>query len=247
MIPPSAPVTARSLLALTLALTAIHQEARVRGLQSPASAPEMFLDGAALPVITPPPSPDGRGCGISGGVLGRSSHAPPPPVPRVTLVSLDRDTYELGTPFLAEVLVENTTPTPLHVGATRDYTLKYPTSGDCSSPSPRTLVSTTVALVVKAHGEAQGRRGELVSGLHLFGDDARAPGSVLTIPPGGQLRVRVPGEWQFLTSGASRRLRDDAPTSFQAGAVLMVSHADVVRDVVYSDNELEVWLARRGR
>ena len=46
---PSAPLTARSLLALTLALTAIHQEARLRGMQ-PEVAVEHVIDGATPPV-----------------------------------------------------------------------------------------------------------------------------------------------------------------------------------------------------
>lgn len=46
--PPSLPATARSLLALILALISIHQQARVRGIQTPAR-----VEVEALPVTSP--------------------------------------------------------------------------------------------------------------------------------------------------------------------------------------------------
>ena len=152
---------------------------------------EPFLDATILKV---PRQNDNRrrSGGIASGCLGHTGKPCLNPLPvKITLLSLDKESYYNGEPLVLEVRLENIGDKPLLIPWTRDWRLL-----DRRNPKPDALIFGIVSPIIEQ--DLTGKYKQLVNKLmavnraHLFGS-TEVSGTLITLPPGGTARIRTPG------------------------------------------------------
>jgi len=176
---------------------------------------------------------------IAGGGMASTDGSPSPkPRLKVTLLSLDKRSYQLGDKFIYEVMLENITESVFVIPWTSDYYSVKPYEGS----DPPGYVSASLRLVIKdeVSGEASAA-GEGVYGSELV------PGSLKRLRPGQKVRIRALGQWWFGSEEATKRIMMKLPQAYDVQA--RFSFLDVGGKPWYepalSANSLSVELRKR--
>lgn len=118
----------------------------------------------------------------------------------VTLVSMDRMTYEVGDEFVYEVLITNAGEEPVQLPWSPDplafkaaLTKQFPTEARAVIPG---FQRATLFVDVR---DSTGRLHRVVNATPLYGGSGVA-GSLQALSPGESALVRVPSRWVFLAS-----------------------------------------------
>lgn len=208
-----------------------------------------FLDLTKTPPQKMRPYRKGGGAGAGG---GDGWKAPPKIIPvKVTLLSLDKRSYQLGDEVIYEVVLENTTKDVLVIPWSGDYDKVKPDE----ERGPPSYIYAFLGLVIK--GEIGGDQS--IAGQEIFGVGQGIHGSQLlrgslkSLSPGQKVRIRAAGRWSVSsTDEASRRLLAKLvlaklPHTFEVSAQFRLTETQINSryEPAISANSLTVEL-RRG-
>jgi hypothetical protein len=180
----------------------------------------------------------GRGEGGSGGG-GDGVVSPRRVVPvRVTLLSLDKDSYQLGDQVIYEVMLENITNATLVIPWSDDYDRVKPDE----ETDPPGYLTATLYLVLgdrPAYDPFTALQG--IYGSRLVS------GSLKKLLPGQTVRIRAPGTWWFYSEDEEKRVLAMVPHTFEVRARFTLQDRPINPryEPALSANSLAVELTKR--
>jgi hypothetical protein len=165
--------------------------------------------------------------GIASGSLGAAAGDKTSVVLRATLVGLDRSDYEIGTPLIYEVLIENAGKAPAFL----------PWSPDRASVQRQSTTPSMVQGFLTIFVRDRGRSKDLtqLDTQALYGSRS-APGTLQRLAPGESALIRAPAAWQS-TEGALNRVLTQTQGAVEVRAELTLMNPIMV---VQSQNAIPV-------
>jgi hypothetical protein len=149
---------------------------------------------------------------------------------RVLAPQLDRADYRLGESFFFDVMVENT----------GSDALEFPSLLDPASVDRDMAGATMASITLSFKDEILGL--QAVSPQVLYG--ARdVPGSLITVPPHGVVRIRALGQW-FLIGATGPSRPDQWPRSLQIQALVSISGKGIAPALETSQESFPVVLRK---
>jgi hypothetical protein len=218
---------------MRVSLLALSLSSALAAAQSQRAADHVLdiLTYRVTPETSAPANPSTLPAG--GGVSGGESTQRPRGTLKVTLLSLDRLSYETGDPVIYEVWIENTGNRPVVLPWSPDL-VRFRGPGPIAPPSVEALVFLEVRDRARSRALAQ------LEPSMLFGSRAVA-GSLATLAPRETAWMRVPGFWRT----SEREMQ--AMLSETDGVVQVAAAVHVLRTPlrVHSTNSLEVSVRSR--
>lgn len=178
----------------------------------------------------------GIGTGAVGG-LGHTSSWKPAML-KVTLVSLDKQTYELGEEVIYEITLENISKDDLIIPYSVDYDKVKPDE----ESNPPGYASMFLSLVI--NDELTGK--QFVAGESLYGSELLS-GSLKRLEPGQKVTIRIPGRLSFFEADVMKKILGKLPRTFAVRAMASLSgvSVDSPDKTAISQNSLTLELQRR--
>jgi hypothetical protein len=194
-----------ALLLSTLTLFVLPPYARAAGSQSPAAGAKRqekpeddFLD---LTKHAPPAreaAAEEQTAGGSVEVVGGSGVRRAELPIKITLLSLDSESYTLGDKGFFDIALENTGKEPVLIPWSPDPRIGAPSQGAVVPGNLHAVISLLA-------GQTAAAAGERADAFGLYGSEF-VHGSLKRLEPGRRVRIRVPFTWQFFDEEAPARL-----------------------------------------
>jgi hypothetical protein len=180
-------------------------------------------------------SGSGRGRGVGpGGPL--TPEAPKVPPLKVTLLGLDKRSYQIGDEAIFEIKIENVTKNPIVVPWSADHGKVNP---DENRTPPNYLVSG-VSLTFR-----DGVDGELIFGGEGIYGSGLVPGSLKTLKPGQSVRIRAATRLSLMIPENGARLARKLPLKIELRAKYSFLEGSYYEPIL-SENEIIIELRKRS-
>lgn len=151
----------------------------------------------------------GRGTGGGGGM--GNGHIPPRTIipMKVTLLSLDKSSYQLGDQVIYEVVLENITQDTLLIPWSDDYDEVKPDE----DRNPPGYIHASLSLEIKDE-----RGVYKFMALQPIVGSQMVRGSLKSLRQGQKVRIRAPGSWWFTSEDEKKRVLEKLPQTFEVRA-----------------------------
>lgn len=168
--------------------------------------------------------------------VGGGSGTRTPELPlKITLLSMDKNSYTLGDEAIFDVTLENIGQATIAIPWSPDSSIGSPFQDD-SPPNNRLAV---ISLIVGTNPSNQQR----AAAYGLYGSEI-VQGSLKKLQPGHKVRIRVPFHWQFFDAEAARELVKRSAQRFPVRAEIFLRGKRISYLPATSANSLTVELKR---
>lgn len=170
-------------------------------------------------------------------VGGSGMHRAELPI-KITLLSLDRESYTLGDKGYFDIALENTGKEPVLIPWSPDSRIGAPSQGAAVPGNLHAVISLLTARTAAASGERADAFG-------LYGSEF-VHGSLKRLEPGRRVRIRVPFTWQFFDEEAPARLLKPPTQRLIVRAQIILNNSKPVAPLpAESANSLSVELKKQ--
>ncbi|MBI1760919.1 MAG: hypothetical protein HYR56_05715 [Acidobacteria bacterium] len=152
---------------------------------------------------------------------------------KVTLVSLNKTSYQLGDEVVYEILLENITTENVVI----------PWSADQGEPVGSGDIRGSIYLIAPDE-----RKGDQLVALRGIVGSPSIPSSLKTLRPGQKVRIKAGGRWVFFDAEVAPRILTKLPAVFGVAGGFSLEGPAPYRDfkLITSSNKLDITLKRRS-
>ncbi|MBS1808012.1 MAG: hypothetical protein JST84_07455 [Acidobacteria bacterium] len=170
---------------------------------------------------------------IGGGLSGGSNETNTPIPFKITMLDIDKDSYNIGDKLVYSILLENTSKTVITIPWSPAPLSTQPHKND---------VTAIISLVIRDDQFGNQFIGaEKIYGYH------NASTSLKRLRPGQQVRIRLPGNWWFTDSRVYQKVIKALPQRYAVRVAINIfdNNGNALTSPIFSNNSETIELKKR--